>query len=151
MRKVYPQLYSIRGLLQNALHPILLYASEWINAAEEVENCLTLGAELLCLFEVACPKTGVRHFRRVAEVVSSNGKTAKELQEDRCSALEQLSRRHLITNTKLLNDIKCAIDEAFPQHVGSKNLRNDPQFINLRLVVKSLAEGTYIDSEAERW
>lgn len=120
LRKVSAQLPSIKELLKDAAaqyNEDKLDAQVWISAEQDVEHCSEACRELLDLLLSAYPcldaSGAKRVFKHVPDMVISKGKTAEQLLKEIHGYLELLKQRRIVTNTKLLEDIKETVDELF--------------------------------------
>lgn len=133
LRKVSAQLPSIKELLRDATAQYdakKLDDQQWVNAASDVKQCNAACQELQDLLNSAYPEVDTgpvgRVFKNLGNIVSRKGKTAEELLKEIHSYLDRLKHQQIITNTTLLQEIKNAVDELFPQSGITQNNVNGP-------------------------
>jgi hypothetical protein len=131
LRKVSEQLPSIKELLEDAkaqYDPKKLDAQKWVEAGADVKNCIEACKELQDVLDRAYPKAGAglvgRVFKNLGNLVSQKGRTAEQLLKDIHGYLDLLHQRQIITNTKLLQEVKRAVDELFQQS-GMTQIQNN--------------------------
>lgn len=122
LRMVCAKLPSIKEILENAAEQFKskgLDAQVWVNASADVEHCMSICQELQDVLERAYPgdETGPagRVFKNLDNIVSRRGKKAEELLKEICHHLDILRQRQIITNTRLLEELKEAVNELFPK------------------------------------
>jgi hypothetical protein len=127
------KLPSIKELLEDAAaqyNAQKLGEQEWLNAGADIKSCNEACQELQEVLESAYPQPDAskldRVFKNLGNIVSRKGKTAEQLLKDIYSYLELLKQRRIITNARLLEDIKEAVDELFPKSgVTQNNVHGD--------------------------
>jgi hypothetical protein len=115
IKKVAEQLPSIEELLEDAQNTKGEHDEAWKAVATDVKTCETACRALKTIFDKACPKEGTSKGRRVwdAGAVIFTGKRtqAEEHLAKILNTLEVLKGKLIITNTRLLEDLKKAVDE----------------------------------------
>jgi hypothetical protein len=124
IKGVADQLPSIEQLLENARDTKDKQNDVWKGVAEDVKRCEAACRALKDIFDQACPREGSSRGRRVwnASAVIFTGKRTKA-EEHLAVILKTLGvfkAKLIITNTKLLEDLKSAID-AFDREDGGSN------------------------------
>lgn len=124
IKKVADQLPSIEELLEDAQNTKGEHDEAWKAVATDVKTCEAACRALKTIFDKACPKEGTSKGRRVwnAGAVIFTGKRteAEEHLAVILKTLDVFKAKLIITNTKLLEDLKSAID-AFDREDGGMN------------------------------
>lgn len=141
LRKVSEKLPSIKDLLEDAAEQ---YKSKnideqvWLSVGADIQHCNAACKELQEILERAYPRDSAspagRVFKNLGNIVSGRGKKAEDLLKEICQYLDLLGQRQIITNTRLLEELKQTVNELFPtsgviQHnVNGPNIARDQNF-----------------------
>ncbi|KAI7225144.1 hypothetical protein KC330_g9186 [Hortaea werneckii] len=124
IKGVADQLPSIEQLLENARDTKDKQNNVWEGVAEDVKRCEAACRALNNIFDQACPREGSSRGRRVwnagAVIVTGKRTKAEEHLAVIIKTLDVFKAKLIITNTKLLEDVKSAID-AFDREDGGMN------------------------------
>jgi hypothetical protein len=91
----------------------------WVEVEKDIKRCHEACQELHEILESAYPKADAGKLGRVCKIVgtvvfSHKNKTAGQVLKEIHEYLDILEQRQIITNAKLLEDIKKTVDELFP-------------------------------------
>jgi hypothetical protein len=124
IKSVADQLPSIEQLLENARDTRDEQNDIWKGVAEDVKHCQAACRALKNIFDQACPREGSSRGRRVwntsAVIITGKRTRAEEHLAVILKTLDVFKAKLIITNTKLLEDLKSAI-AAFDCEDGRMN------------------------------
>ena len=121
LKKISDKLPALLELLEGAraqaekFHPT---EQTWIEVKKAIQHCREacegLQYHLESVYQKADAGTTARVFKNIGNVISDKSKTAEGLLKEIYTYLEILKHHQIITNAKLLDDIKKTVDELFP-------------------------------------
>jgi len=118
LQKVSDSLRSVQTLLESAKSQYdgeNLEEQVWIDAEKDFERCEELCKELHDLLDKAYPsdrgsKTG-RFWKNTKTALSGKSKTAEQLLKDIWENLDVFAKRGIVTNTRLLRELRNVVEE----------------------------------------
>ena len=136
LRKVSEKLPSLVEILKDADNQRKANEpadEKWIEAGNDVKRCHDACQDLQDLLQQAYPKTDanklVRIYKAIGTVIKHKGKTAEQLLAEISGCLELLTKRHILKNTQLLEDIKNTVDDLMSQPGHSQSNVNGDNII----------------------
>ena len=143
LRKVSDRLPTIQALLRDAAAQYQekrLKDQQWLAVRDTIRDCEETCRELQEVLDRAYPTIDAgrvsRVFKNLGNIISQKGKTAQQLLQEIYKDLQILSHHHIITETKLLEEIKETVDELFPvsgitqNNIYGTNVAGDQNFNN---------------------